>query len=285
MPRLHPHRPYQLLALATLATGLVPVAFSASMPDPAHLAGAYSGWTLAVYLWAATGTLLAATTFAPGEPMRPGWLLVSASYLVLLPARLATGAVMGGLGEAAAPAPALVPLLSVLSGALGLVGFLALARAWRASGLDLTSRASRVALRLAALAVALALAGTDLVERFPAATAGDPMAITDVVTDLLDGALFVVAAPVLRAALALGGGLVAWPWGLLTLSLLAWLGYDAAVVWGDALSLAPRTGRIVEESMRTLGACAAFAAGVAQRWLMRSAPGDAGDGPGPAAGA
>lgn len=278
MARTPSHRPFQILALATLAVALVPAALSASMRDPLHLAGAYSGWALAVYLWAATGTLLAAATFAPGEAMRPGWLLLSASYLVLLPARLITGAAMGGLGEAtAARAPALVSALSVLSGALGLVGFLALARAWNAAGLDLTTRASRVALRLAALAVALALAGADLVERFPAAAAGDPVAVTDVLTDLLDGALFVVAAPVLRAALALGGGLVAWPWGLLTLSLLAWLGFDAAVVWGDALSLAPRTGRVVEESMRTLGACAAFSAGMAQRWLMRSAPGDAGD--------
>ncbi len=281
MARPSHHRPFQVLALATLAAALVPAALSVSMPDPRHLAGAFSAWALAVYLWAATGTLLAATTFAPGDAMRPGWLLLSASYLVLLPARLVTGAAMGGLGEAAAArAPALVASLSVLSGALGLVGFLALVRAWNAAGLDLTTRASRVALRLAALAAALALAGPDLVERFPAAAAGDPLAVTDVVTDLLDGALFVVAAPVLRAALAMGGGLVAWPWGLLTLSLLAWLGYDAAVLWGDALSLAPRTGRVVEESMRTLGACAAFSAGMAQRWVMRSAPGDAGDGPG-----
>ena len=274
MAALHPHRPFQTLALAVALTGLVPAALAVALPEPLQLAGAFYGWTLAVYLWAASGTALAAATFAPGEALRPGWLLLTASYLVLLPARLASGAGMGGLGLAEDRFPALVSALGILSAALGLVGFLALVRAWNASGLDLTSRASRVVLRLAALAAAAALAGPDLVERFPAAAAGDPLAITDVVTDLLDGALFVAAAPVLRAALALGGGLVAWPWGLLTLSLLAWLGYDAAVSWGDALGLSPRAGRVLQESMRTLGASAAYAAGVSQRWLMRIPPGD-----------
>jgi hypothetical protein len=278
MDHAHLHRPFRVLAALTVAVGLLPIAFGASLADPLQLAGAYFGWTVAVYLWAAGGTVLAATTFAPGEPMRPGWLLVSASYAVLLPARLLAGPTYGGLVEGAVRLPSAVSLLSVGSASLGLAGFLLLARAWHAAELDVTSRASRLAMRLAALAVAVALAGPDLVERLPSALAGDPMAVTDVVTDFLDGALFVVAVPVLRATLALGGGLMAWPWGLLTLSLFAWLGYDAAVIWGETLGLAPRTGRVLEEVMRTLGASAAFSAGVAQRWLMGSPPG-AGEAP------
>lgn len=277
MARHHPHRPFQLLAAAAVAAGLVPLGLAASLTEPLVLAGAYAAWSLAVYLWAATGSVLAATTFAPGEPMRPGWLLLSGCYVLLLPVRFLAGANLEGLGQGADRFPGAVAFLSLASAALGLVAFLVLARAWRASGLDATTRASRVAARLVALAISLVLAGPDLWERFPAAAAGDPLAITDVLTDLLDGALFVVAVPVARAALALGGGLVAWPWGLLTLSLLAWLGYDAAVAYGLPAGLSPRQGRVLEEVMRTLGACAAFAAGVAQRWLMHGAPGAAGE--------
>lgn len=276
------HRPFRILAFATLAVGLLPLLFDRTTPDPSLLAGTYSAWAMACYLWATGGTLVCATTFAPGEPMRPGWLLISASYAVLLPARLLAGPSTRGLAEGAMRAPVLVSALGVASAALGVVGFLVLARAWRDSGLDQTSRASRVVLRLLALVVALALAGPDLVAQFPAATRGDPVAITDVITDLLDGALFVVAVPVLRAALALGGGLVAWPWALLTLSLLAWLGFDAAVIWGESAGLTARSARALEEAMRSLGSCAAFAAGVAQRWVMQRPPGSAEEPPPPA---
>jgi hypothetical protein len=266
------HAPFQALAVATVLVGLLAVPISFSVHDPVALAGAYFAWTLAVYLWAAGGTLVAATGFERGEPMRPGWLLVSASYAVLLPARLLAGPTATGLHEGAPHFGTLLPLFSLASGVLGVAGFVRLASAWRDSGLDLTGRTSRIALQAVALVVSCALAGPDLLERLPAAAGGDPMAIVDVVTDVLDGALFVVAVPVLRAALALGGGLVAWPWVLLTLSLTAWLGFDAALTWGELAGLSPRAMRVTEEAMRGLGASAAFAAGVAQRWIMRPAP-------------
>lgn len=268
------HRPFRALAALALLVALAPLALAAALPEPTQLAAALFGWTLAAYLWAAGGPLLAATTFAPGEAMRPAWLLLSASYALLLPARLLAGPGWDGLADGALrhQAPALG--LSVLSAVVGVAAFLRLTRAWNAAGLDLTSRRARALMRLAALAIAAALAGPDVAERLPAAAAGEWAAAADVVTDLLDGALLVVAAPVLRAALALGGGLVAWPWGLLTLSLLAWLGYDASVIWGDALGLAPRAGRVLEEVMRTLGTTAVFAAGVAQRWVMAPPPDD-----------
>lgn len=277
MPLRSSHRPFQLLAATTLAVGGLPLVFHLSLPAPAMLAGAYFAWTVAVYLAAAGGPLLAGTTFAPGEPMRPGWLLLAASYAVLLPGRLLTGITARGLVEAPVRSAAALSATSIASGALAVAAFMLLARAWRASGLDLTSRPTRVVLRMVALGVALALAGPDLVDRFPAAARGDAMAIADVITDLLDGALFVVAVPVFRAALALGGGLVVWPWGLLTLSLLAWLGYDASVIWGEAVGLTPRTARVLQEVMRGVGAVSAATAGLAQRWVMQAPPGSAAD--------
>jgi hypothetical protein len=277
----HRHRPFQALAAAALLVALAPLAFGALLRDPAQLAGAYFGFSLAAYLWAAAGTLVAAHTFARGEAMRPGWLLLSLGYAALVPGRLLAGPGWAGLGEASERLPMLLAAGNVASSALVLGGFLLLARAWRSSGLDLTSPASRMLMQAGALALSVALAGPDLVERSPAALGGDPLAVTDVLTDLLDGALFVVAVPVLRAALALGGGLVAWPWALLTLSLLAWLGFDASLTWGDALGLSPRNGRVLEEVMRTLGTTAVLAASLAQRWVMSPLPD--GDAPPPAA--
>jgi hypothetical protein len=272
MSQARRHLRFQALALTTVAIGVLPAPFAASIAEPAQLAGAFFGWTLAMYLFAAGGTLVAALTFEPGEPMRPGWLLLSVSYLVLAPALIRMGPKASGLYEATQRAPWLASITSIVSGALAVAGFLVLSRAWRASGLDTTSRAARVTARLVALAVAAAMAGPDLVERLPAALKGDVLAAGDVVTDLLDGGLFVVAIPVLRAALVLlGGGLVAWPWLMLTASIVAWLGYDAAAVYGAAAGLDVRTLRVVEEVLRTLGAAFAFSAGIAQRWVMSDA--------------
>jgi hypothetical protein len=262
------HLRFQALALATVLVGLLPAAFAAAIAEPVPLVGAFFGWSVATYLFAAMGTLVAALTFGRGEPVRPAWGLLAVSYLVLAGSLVLLGPRSSGLHEAARRGPWFDAAANIASSAMAVTGFLLLARAWRASGLDTSSRAARVAARLAALLVAAALAGPDLVERLPAALGGDPTALGDVVTDLLDGALFVVAVPVLRAALGLGGGLVSWPWLLLTASLFAWLGYDANAVYGAAAGLDARSLRVAEEVLRSLGAGFAFSAGVAQRWVM-----------------
>jgi hypothetical protein len=268
-PRRH-HR-FKVLAAGMLAICLIPACFALSIADPVRLASAYFGWAVAVYLLAAGGTMVAALTFEPGEPLRPAWSMVSASYLVLVPVLLRIGPKASGLFDEAVPYPVLDSFASISNGILGVFGFLLLARAWRASGLDTTSAAGRLSAQLVALLVAGAMAGPELIVKLPAALAGDASAAGDVVADLLDGALFVVAVPVLRAALVLGGGLVAWPWLLLTASLVAWLGYDATAVYGGAAGLDARSVRVVEEIWRSLGAAFAFAAGIAQRWVMTEA--------------
>jgi len=263
-----PHAPYQALALAALLVGFLPVVFGLVIKDPGQLAGAWFGFSLAGYLWAAGGALVAAFTFASGDAQRPGWLCLAASYLVLLPARLLlgpSGEGLPGLGSQEG-APWNVLLTTSVSGTLTVTGFVILTRAWRDSGLDTTPPALRIALQLGALLLAGALAGPDLVQRLGPALHGDLEALGDVVSDLMDITVLVVAAPVLRAALALGGGLVAWPWIFLTAGLVAWLGYDGmAVLLDDA---APRSARVGLEAFRSLATAFAFAAGVSQRWVM-----------------
>jgi hypothetical protein len=271
MIQQRPHLRFQALAVCALAVGLLPVPLAVSVAEPVQLAGAFFGWGLAMYLFAAGGTLVAALTYDRAELMRPGWLLLSASYLVLVPGLLRMGPNAAGLYAGLQRAPWAAFLTNVLSSALAVTGFLVLSRAWRALGLETSAPGGRMAVRLVALAVAAALAGPDLWEKLPAALGGDLLAAGDVITDLLDGALFVVAVPVLRAALALGGGLVAWPWLLITASLVAWLGYDATEAFGSVAGIDDRTVRLVEEVMRSLAAACAFSAGIAQRWVMTGA--------------
>jgi hypothetical protein len=262
------HARFRALALAALAAGLLPVAFAASAGEPRLLAGAFFGWAIALYLCAAGGTAVAALSFERGEAMRPGWFLLSASWLVLAPALLWMGPKPDFLFEGAQRAQWAGAVASMLCGALGVAGLLVLARAWRSSGLDHSTPRRRAAILVPALAVAAALAGPDLVQQLPAALGGDLLAVGDVVTDLLDGALLVAAAPVLGAALELGGGVVAWPWAFLTASLVAWLGYDAVAIYGGAAGLPDGAVRVGEELFRTLAAAGAFSAGIAQRWAM-----------------
>jgi hypothetical protein len=265
------HLRFQVLLACTLAIGLVPVISALTIASGLALAGTLHGWTVAMYLFAAGGTLLAASAFDRGEPMRPAWLLLSVSYLVLIPQRFYNGPKAAGLYEAAVPSAWASSFASTVSGVLAVAGFLLLSSAWRSSGLDQSSRMRRVGMQLTAFAIAGVLAGPDVVDQLPAAFHGDIGAAGNVLTDLLDVALFIVAVPVLRAALGLGGGLVAWPWIILTASLAAWLGYDATDSYAGAAGLDPRTVRIIEEVCRTLGAALAGAAGVAQRWVMTEA--------------
>ena len=265
------HAPFVALALLAVALGSVPAWFSLSVLDSFQLAGVFAGWSIALYIAAAAGLVLAVASFGPGEPMRAGWLSLSASYLVLAPVILVLGPKAEGLYAEPVRVPWVVALSGVVSGFLAVAAFLLLAGAWRKSGLDASSRAGRLAAVAVAVAIAAALAGGDVRERLPLALQGDLVAATDVLTDLLDGAVFVVAVPVLRAALALGGGLVAWPWVFLTLSLFAWLGYDATTIFAAAPSFDPRGVRVAQEVLRTLGAGFACVAGIAQKWVIGTA--------------
>lgn len=263
------HARYRLLAVTVALVALVPLPLAWAIRDPAQLAGAYFGWGLALWVAAAGGAVIAATTFREGEPQRPGWLLLGGAYLAFAAIVLFVGPRTAHLlPPDPAGSPWAIFVSNVLWSALSVAGYLVLSGAWRGSGLDPTSPTAHVVSRVIAFGIAAVLAGPDLVERFPVALQGDPVAIADCLTDVLDGALFFVAVPVLHAARALGGGIVAWPWLFLTASVAGWLGYDAIAVYGEAIGLDPRGIRVGEEVMRTLGGVCTLTAGMAQRWVM-----------------
>jgi hypothetical protein len=262
---------FEVLALAAVLAGTIPLVLHLAVRREAELVGAYNGWTLAIYLLAAGGTASAAWSFGRADPMRPGWVLLCVSYLLLAPGRI-----LGGSPDPASLSPVAATMragVGLASGWLAFLGFLELSRAWRSTDLDATSPRLKLALRIGALLLAVLLTGPELLDRLPVALRGEPLAMADVASDALDIALLVVAVPVLRAALAMGGGLIAWPWAFLTMSLLAWLGYDAVNLWGGRAGYGTATLLAWEDAFCSLAAGFAFAAGVTQYRVVRMAPG------------
>ena len=78
-------------------------------------------------------------------------------------------------------------------------------------------------------------------------------------------------APILLTAVALRGGLLMWPWGLVTASLAAWLCYDATIGLGPHLGLAADTQAVIANSFRMLATFLNLSAGLAQRFVMDDA--------------
>ena len=203
--------------------------------------------------------------------MRPAWGLLSASYLVLVPRRgCCWGRGRRVSTRRSSAAPGSTPGGNIASSAMAVTGFLVLARAWRASGLDGSTPAGAGG-RPAGGAPGGRGAGRTRIwwPGSPPPSRGDPSAVGDVVTDLLDGSLFVVAVPVLRAALGLGGGLVAWPWLLLTASVISWLGYDAnGRLRRRRRARRPRPSGWPRRCCAPWGPASLSPPGVAQRWVM-----------------
>jgi hypothetical protein len=67
-------------------------------------------------------------------------------------------------------------------------------------------------------------------------------------------------------ALAVKGGTLRWPWGLLAASLGAWLLYDAVLTVPEVLRMKDEGGfRFAADLCRIFATTSAFAAGMAQR--------------------
>jgi hypothetical protein len=92
------------------------------------------------------------------------------------------------------------------------------------------------------------------------------------VGDIFSLALIV---PVLLTTLALRGGLLSWPWGLMTASQFGWLLYDASATLRLFVVIEPATATMWSEMFRALACTYCFAAGLAQRAVSAPDPGAA----------
>ncbi len=218
------------------------------------------------------GCVVAARAFSPGDYLRRAWVLLGACYVLLL----ARDAILVGFlrGDIAFGLRFEYVQAVLVTGAnlLGLVSSFMLARAWHVAGLELPGRrAQRAVVMVLWVAFSVAIAGGALLIDARRVLAGDVQSLVGVSSDVSDLLSMCFVAPVFFTALALRGGLLRWPWALMTASLLFWLFYDAGLVLAEALALAPLPARVLRECFRGAACLYSFSAGLAQALALREA--------------
>ena len=213
---------------------------------------------------ALAGAISAALAFEQGEYLNRAWLTFGGCYLFLL--------VNDGMGAAGATGHQMMVvrgLVVVVANACSVGGTWMLARAWNVAGLDDDddhgARARRRAMFAGAAVLALAITGWPLLQDVRLLIGGDPIALISIASDLGDTFTLALVAPVMHTALAMRGGVLRWPWGMMTLSVLAWLVYDATSSFIDLTRMGPGLALVASESFRVLANGWVFSAGVSQR--------------------
>ena len=218
-------------------------------------------------LLAMIGGFSAALAFERGDYLRRAWFYTGLCYLFLLLGDVATMPLFAA-HVSEHQLELVAGACAVLGNATSVLGTWMLAHAWNVAGLDEADDAARARGRLlfaAAVVVALAITGWPFVHDVRALAAGDLGASVNIASDLGDTICLALVAPVLRTALALRGGTLRWPWGLLTLSGVAWLAYDAASGVVELLHVEKARWLILTEALRGLACAFMFSAGMAQR--------------------
>jgi hypothetical protein len=239
-----------------------------ALAGSALLSDFYRAELAVVELAGLAGGLAAAGRFAPGDYQRRAWILIASCPLLLL---LGDLTLTTGVFSDRPWTPLANGILTVVANVGPVAGTWILARAWRVAGLELPgSEAGRVAARALVIALALAATGAPTLIELRALLAGDGSHLTNLASSVGDMITFSMIAPLFLTAVALRGGLLAWPFALLTASLFAWLGFDATI------TLAPLTGasdadvKVVLEVFRALAFTSGGAAGLAQRWAANA---------------
>jgi hypothetical protein len=220
---------------------------------------------------ALTGCIVAASRYRLSEYVGIAWTLLGVHYGVLLANDLLFGPVVHLPGVVGHKADVLRAVCIIVANAAGGACAIMLARVWRAAGLIFpgSSAWQRAAVFLG-MAVALAVVGWGMWRDLQSLVAGDPVAITAVASDLGDLVGFSMIAPLLLVAVAMRGGSLAWPWGLITASYIFWLLYDMTWSFHAQMSLREPTFLSLVELWRCLACGFAASAGLAQRWASRA---------------
>ncbi len=210
------------------------------------------------------GALLATFAFDRGDYLRRGWGLTSvcSALLLLRDAALAPGIPATMLGV---PTVAWGGVVIVTANLVSIAGVVVLARTWTVAGLEpIESKVTRRSVIVVAMLVAIVVSGPALLGDARAVGRGQLDALVSMLSDVADAVSLVVIAPVLLTALALRGGVLTWPWGLLTASLLFWLAYDAGVGLRNAFEATSAAATVAIEACRGIALLFGFSSGVAQ---------------------
>ncbi|MGH7298556.1 MAG: hypothetical protein ACRELB_26690 [Polyangiaceae bacterium] len=246
--------PVVLVVLALLGYFLAPPA-----AQPRVLTGAVE----AAKILAIAGCTLAALAFEGGDYLRRAWLLLAACTSLLLARDVV--ALFGG-------AAALQGALALGGNGCSVAGTWMLARAWTVAGLDdgEDSSAGRMVILAGAAGLAVLVTGAPLVGDVAALLRGEVFAFVPLASDVADAVVLVLLAPLLQTTLALRGGVLRWPWAMLTCNNLLWLVFDAVYGFGGAWHVEPAHRHLVTEALRALATAYTFSAGIAQRWAVTS---------------
>lgn len=216
-----------------------------------------------VKLLAFLGAWGAALSFERGAYLRRAWLLIGACMLFLLLRDALVALEIPGIGPVSA-------VLVTTGNVVQVIGTWLLARSGSVAELPLPgTKGKRWAVLAAAIVFALAVAGPPVAESAKAVFSGDIADATSLASGIGDIISLCLIAPLLLTALALRGGLLGWPWSMITISYACWLFYDASAFYGPMLHLQPQQVRAVSEVFRTLGCLFQFSAGIAQRQVSR----------------
>lgn len=257
------------LALFPLVYAAVFAAVAWLLLDAAALGSFIIGQRLILRVLAIVGCVAAATVFERGEHLRRAWWLLGfAAILIFL--RDLSNLPPIELGESAPElGPLVIQALGVGSNLASLAGLALLAFTWKKASVVLPGGRYRVVLvvlvTLAAVLLALLLAGRPAVEQAERLADGDEGALILLVSAVVDILSLCLLAPLLLTAMALKGGTIGWPWALLSASILSWLLYDWAVFH------APTGEFPLTEVFRDMAVGYLFAAGMAQRFAVTRA--------------
>jgi hypothetical protein len=253
-----------LIAVPVVSATLLTIAFALTGQERAGLYRAELAIVEGLGFW---GCLAAALIFEGGDYMRRAWLLEMSCYGLIFigDLTLTTGVFSNKPWTALANG---VLTLTANAGAMG--GTFMLARATRVAGIEMPgSDAARRGVQALALAVALVAAGPAAIISARQVLAGDQTGLMYFASCLGDIFCFSLIAPLLMTTFAMRGGLLAWPWGFMTASGLAWLTFDGVQTLSPIiLGISPEEARPVLEVARCLACTCAFSAGLAQRWTI-----------------
>jgi hypothetical protein len=215
---------------------------------------------------AAAGCFAAVSCFERGDHLRSAWLWLGAGTIVILIRdllRLLPGFAPQGTDP---QAQLVVTALGILSNLALLAGIWMLARAWKMAAIVLPGGRSGFGVVAVFTAVlALTVAGPGAYTHLQEVARGDWSALVLVVSAVVDIITLCLITPLLLTAISLRGSLFAWPWGLVTVSQLAWLLYDIAASLRPGLLPA---GLPLSEIFRGLAENYLFAAGMAQYFVI-----------------
>jgi hypothetical protein len=267
---------FKRMALLPLLAGLVPAIIVLGLEVARSRQIAMRMEIETVKMVGLVGSVIAARSFERGEHLRRAWLLNGSCYAFLLLRDLLYGVWL--VRDSGEPSQYLESVIILIANAGAVTGMWMLSRTWKVAGIALPwSPLRREVVRWVGIVVGFVIAGPSLYFSIVGALNGEIRAIVYAVSSAGDILSMALIAPVLLTTLALRGGLLSWPWGLMTASQFGWLIYDATITLRLFVHMEPPTATMWSEIFRAIACSYCFAAGLAQRAV--SAP-DSGGGAG-----